>query len=181
MSRLHGLVVVVGLAGVLVGCQSGHAEDSSAEPARAEPPPLQAVERPLAELPSGPDCNLETVNLRRLEGGRAVMDGFSDYVVEGWVIDAAHRSLGDPVRLHVVRLVDGKEWRTAPARRVPRPDVEAARGGWWQRAWVYANAGFQATIPRDALAPGRYRLGIEYRSGVQSLACGLGTEFEVNP
>lgn len=181
MIRLRDLVAIAGLSATLLGCQAGHAEDPAAEPPRAEPPPLLAVDGALAALPTGSDCNLETINLRRLEGGRTVMDGFSDYLVEGWVIDTAHRSLGDPVQLHVIRLADGAEWRTVAARRLPRPDVEAARGGWWQRAWVYANAGFQATIPRDALPPGRYRLGIEYRSGAQARACGLQAEFEVSP
>lgn len=181
MIRWRGLGAIAAMSVMLLGCQPGRAEDPAAEPSRAEPLPLQAVDRALAALPTGSDCNLETINLRRLDGGQTVMDGFSDYLVEGWVIDADHRSLGDPVHLHVIRLADGREWRIAAARRVPRPDVEAARGGWWHRAWVYANAGFQATIPRDALPPGRYRLGIEYRSGSQARACGMQAEFEVSP
>lgn len=174
-------VAVAWIVLLLGGCEYGRADGGASELPTAEPPALQAPTHRLAGLPVTNDCNIETLNLRLLEGGKVVMDGFSDYLVEGWVIDAVGGGIGDPVRLHVIRVADGKEWQTVPALRLARPDVVDARGGWWKQAWVYADAGFQATIPRDVLVPGRYRLGIEYRARGNPRACGVGTEFEVIP
>jgi hypothetical protein len=70
-------------------------------------------------------------------------------VVAGWALDARQRRPAAAVDL----VLDGVSYRASVAR--PRADVASAHGD-----HAYFRSGFNASLPREVLTPGRHELEI---------------------
>lgn len=123
----------------------------------------------IASLPKRTGCNIEFLNAMGLDGKAVAIEPYSDYVIEGWVIDEQQHDIAPSVQLLIKAGDTDRSWLVGELLRKERPDVVAYRQG----DTAYARAGFRAVIPTDALHAGAYELALVYRSDTELVRCGL--------
>lgn len=171
-TRLFPVLILAGL----VGCND-HQDHAARQQAtgKVEMSMKSTNARIVALKAKTTDCNIERINHIDFEPSTPTIKAGQAAVVDGWLIDVAHKTVPGDVLLRVESEAGDKAWEQPVTAWGDRGDIVSSRGG----VTEYQKSGFTTQLVLGALVPGAYNIYLVYGPAGEQVACGVGRRFYV--